>query len=51
LVGNVKVTRANWLNLALDVSVRDGVDQVKAMNLAERMGVSRSSFYSREVLT
>ncbi|MEM9551265.1 MAG: TetR/AcrR family transcriptional regulator [Pseudomonadota bacterium] len=45
LVGNVKVTRADWLNVAMDALVSDGVDQVKVLNLAERMGVSRSSFY------
>lgn len=45
LTGNVKVTRQDWLNLALAVLVSDGVDQVKVMPLADRMGVSRSSFY------
>ncbi len=45
LVGNVKVTRSDWINLALDVLISDGVEQVKVMNLAQRMGVSRSSFY------
>lgn len=45
LVGNIKVTRDDWLNVAMDVLVSDGVEQVKVMNLAERMAVSRSSFY------
>ena len=45
LGGNVKVTRADWLNVAMDVLISDGVDQVKVLNLASRMGVSRSSFY------
>ncbi|WP_372574696.1 TetR/AcrR family transcriptional regulator [Ruegeria jejuensis] len=45
LVGNIKVTRDDWLNVAMDVLISDGVEQVKVMNLAERMGVSRSSFY------
>lgn len=45
LAGNVKVTRDDWLNLAMDVLVSDGVDRVKVLTLAERMGVSRSSFY------
>lgn len=45
LVGNVKVTRADWLNVAMDVLVSDGVEQVKVLNIADRMGVSRSSFY------
>ena len=45
LVGNIKVTRDDWLNVAMDVLVSDGVEQVKVLALAERMGVSRSSFY------
>ncbi|SLN73080.1 TetR/AcrR family transcriptional regulator [Ruegeria meonggei] len=45
LVGNVKVTRDDWLNVAMDVLISDGVDQIKVLNLAERMAVSRSSFY------
>lgn len=45
LAGNVKVTREDWLNVALDVLVSDGVEQVKVLALGERLGVSRSSFY------
>ncbi|MFC4216107.1 TetR/AcrR family transcriptional regulator [Pseudophaeobacter arcticus] len=45
LVGNVKVTRDDWLNVAMDVLISDGVEQVKVLALAERMQVSRSSFY------
>jgi AcrR family transcriptional regulator len=45
LVGNIKVTRADWLTVAMDVLVSEGADQVKVLSLAERMGVSRSSFY------
>ena len=45
LVGNIKVTRADWLNVAMDVLVSHGVEQVKVLGLANRMGVSRSSFY------
>lgn len=45
LIGNIKVTREDWLNVAMDVLISDGVDQVKVLALAERMGVSRSSFY------
>ncbi|MDE4141118.1 MULTISPECIES: TetR/AcrR family transcriptional regulator [Rhodobacterales] len=45
LTGNVKVTRADWLNVAMDVLISHGVEQVKVLALAERMGVSRSSFY------
>ncbi|WP_089997238.1 TetR/AcrR family transcriptional regulator [Cognatiyoonia koreensis] len=45
LTGNVKVTRQDWLNAALDVLVNNGASQVKILTLADRMGVSRSSFY------
>ena len=45
LVGHVKVTRADWLNMARDVLVTEGVGEVKVLGLAKRMGVSRSSFY------
>ena len=45
LGGHVKVTREDWLTQARDTLVRDGAAQVKILTLAERMGVSRSSFY------
>lgn len=45
LIGNVKVTREDWLNLARDVLVHDGVGELKILTLAEKLGVSRSSFY------
>ena len=45
LVGNVKVTRDDWLNVAFEALVVDGVEAVKVLTLADRLGVSRSSFY------
>lgn len=45
LGGNIKVTRRDWLNAAMDTLIEAGVDQVKILTLAARMGVSRSSFY------
>lgn len=45
LIGHVKVTHQDWLNMARDVLVNEGVGEVKILDLAERMGVSRSSFY------
>lgn len=45
LVGNIKVTREDWINVALDALVSDGEKQVKVAILGERLGVSRSSFY------
>ncbi len=45
LVGHVKVTREDWLNVARDVLVSDGVAEVKVLALGQRLDVSRSSFY------
>ncbi len=43
--GNVKVTREDWLNVAMEILIRDGVSDVKILTIGERLGVSRSSFY------
>ena len=43
--GNVKATRDDWLDLALSVLAAEGVAHVTVLNLSERLGVSRSSFY------
>lgn len=45
LIGNVKVTREDWLTQARDMLVARGIAHVKIQPLAEAMGVSRSSFY------
>ena len=45
LVGHVKVTRDDWLNIARDVLVHHGVAEVKVLTLSARLHVSRSSFY------
>lgn len=45
LLGNVKVTRQDWLNAALAVLKSGGVEAVKVADLAGQMQVSRSSFY------
>ena len=45
LVGNVKVTREDWVNCALNALIRDGVEGVKVQVLGTEMQVSRSSFY------
>ena len=45
LPGNVKVTREDWLRVALDLLVSDGVESVKVLTIGDRLGVSRSSFY------
>ncbi len=45
LVGNIKVTKQDWLNVAKDVLISDGVEHVKVLALGDRLGVSRSSFY------
>jgi AcrR family transcriptional regulator len=43
--GNTKVTKPQWLELALETLVTQGVDGVRILPLAQRLGVSRSSFY------
>lgn len=45
LAGHIKVTREDWLNVAREALISEGVDAVKIMPLASRLGVSRSSFY------
>ena len=45
LYGNTKVTRADWLTVAMDLLVSEGVGEVKVLSISERLGVSRSSFY------
>lgn len=45
LVGHIKVTREDWLNVARDILISEGVGQVKVLGIAERLDVSRSSFY------
>lgn len=38
-------TREDWLALAIDTLIRDGIDRVKVQIMAKQLGVSRSSFY------
>jgi len=45
LLGNIKVTKKDWLTAARDVLVHEGVGELKILSLAGRLGVSRSSFY------
>lgn len=40
-----KSTQADWLNLAIETLVNEGIDQVKVQVMAKTLGVSRSSFY------
>lgn len=44
-VGNIKVTKADWIALALKWLIADGIERVKVLPLSEHLGVSRSSFY------
>ncbi|MCR9219796.1 MAG: TetR/AcrR family transcriptional regulator [Alphaproteobacteria bacterium] len=45
LTGHIKVTRDDWLNVARDILVSDGVSEVKVLAIGQRLQVSRSSFY------
>jgi len=44
-VGNIKATRDDWLQVAMDILISDGVEQVKVLPMSEQLEVSRSSFY------
>ncbi|TJV07120.1 MAG: TetR/AcrR family transcriptional regulator [Mesorhizobium sp.] len=43
--GNVKATREDWLKLALETLISDGVERVRVLTLGQQLDVSRSSFY------
>ena len=43
--GNTKVTRRDWINLALQTLISDGIESVRVLPLGQKLGVSRSSFY------
>lgn len=43
--GHTKVSRANWIDAAVAALIEEGLDHVKVMSMAQRLGVSRSSFY------
>jgi AcrR family transcriptional regulator len=45
LTGNAKVTRTQWLDLALQTLIAQGVDGVRILPFAQQLKVSRSSFY------
>jgi AcrR family transcriptional regulator len=40
-----KVSQEDWLNLARDTLNSEGVEHVRILSLAQKLGVSRSSFY------
>ena len=43
--GHARVTREDWLRVALDLLISDGVEAVKVAVIGEKLRVSRSSFY------
>jgi AcrR family transcriptional regulator len=43
--GNIKATRWDWINLALETLILEGVESVRVLSLGQKLGVSRSSFY------
>jgi AcrR family transcriptional regulator len=45
--GVARATRDDWLELALMLLARRGIGAVTVLDLSERLGVSRSSFYWR----
>ncbi len=40
-----KVTREDWVDIALNTLIEEGIEQTKVMILAKKLGVSRASFY------
>lgn len=40
-----RLSRQDWLDLALQTLVEDGIDRVKVQIMAKQLGVARSSFY------
>lgn len=38
-------TKDDWINAAIDILVRDGIDHVKVQVISKKLGVARSSFY------
>lgn len=42
---HTKATRLDWLLMAQEVLLADGVESVKILTLAKRLGVGRASFY------
>lgn len=45
LTGNTKVTREDWMKLALETLISEGVEAVRVLALGQKLNVSRSSFY------
>lgn len=45
LAAQGRSTREDWLNLALQTLIKDGIDRVKIQIMAKQLNVSRSSFY------
>ncbi|TPN82596.1 TetR/AcrR family transcriptional regulator [Mesorhizobium sp. CU2] len=45
LTGNTKVTREDWMRLALETLISEGVEAVRVLALGQKLSVSRSSFY------
>lgn len=45
LIGHVKVTRDDWINVARHILVNEGISQVKILGISAQLEVSRSSFY------
>jgi AcrR family transcriptional regulator len=41
----VRTTKDDWLNLAVQALIEDGIDRVKVQLIAHKLKVSRSSFY------
>ena len=45
LPGNIKATKDDWLTIALETLISDGVESVRILVLSQSLDISRSSFY------
>ena len=45
LKGNTSLTAEDWLQMGLDVLTEEGINAVKVLPLAKKLGVTRGSFY------
>ena len=43
--GPGRTTREDWIQIALDTLISEGVDSVKVLVLAQKLDCARSSFY------
>jgi len=43
--GPGRTSKADWINIAMQTLVEEGIDQVKVLTLSTKLNCARSSFY------